>query len=458
MPAVPTAVIGDNYTSTESWELLEELVDIENRMAGHEGEARGAELIEDSFECNGLREVNHHTVDFPGWRRGSTTLTVTEPRRRTLNERHQILALPGTPAGEVEAEVVNVGSGTPGDFEPDVVEGKIVMTTNETPEDIDRRLQRYEKYHRAVDAGAVGFLFCNIAPGCLPQTGTANDWADTVNADPGPGEIPGAAISREEGSRLIRYAERGSPRVQLQIDCQNAPATSRNVEGVLGPDTEEEIIVSAHYDAHDISDGARDNGFGSALVAEVGRLLVPIESHLETQVRFITFGAEEFGLYGSHHWAENHDLDNVKCVVNLDGIGYSRDLYVRGHGFDGINAAFKEAGDSFDVPVKTTDEVNMYGDQWSFASRGIPATIVGSVKHGELSGSTAKGWGHTHADTIDKHDVRDFRDLAILLADSVLRFAEADRVITRKSSKEFRDLAVEQGYEDVLKVTGRWQW
>jgi len=49
----------------------------------------------------------------------------------------------------------------------------------------------------------------------------------------------------------------------------------------LGPDTDEAVLLLAHYDAHDVGEGALDNGCGCALVAEVGRLLATVEDDLD---------------------------------------------------------------------------------------------------------------------------------------------------------------------------------
>jgi len=458
MSELPPAIIGDAYLGESSWEFLEELTDIRNRLAGTEGEEHALELAKTQFSAINARDIQTSEFEFPGWQRGTTTLEVEGARDWKIDQQHEIVALPGSPAGNVETEIYSIDAGVPEDFDSSELEGKIVMTSNRTPAGVNRRLQRYEKYARAANAGAVGFLFRNQIPGCVPAVGTINPWADTTNEESLIGSIVGAAISREEGKRILRHLEKGRVRASLNVDCTKAPAKSQNVEAVLGPESDEEVLLTAHIDAHDLGNGARDNGFGSALVIEVGRLLSKFESDLDSRVRLVLFGAEEFGLYGSNYWLKNTDSESIKSVINLDGIGFSNNLYVRTHGFDEIGQTFKEVEKEVRTPVKVTNELNMYGDHWTFASNGIPTAYVGSEQRDSPSGVTPKGWGHTHADTLDKHDYRDFRELAIALATGIVKLTDTERQIEPASNDKIRSDLIEQGYEDTLKVTDRWRW
>lgn len=198
MTTLPKEVIGDAYTNSHSWDLLCNLVDIDNRMAGQQGEAEGAELVKAAFEKHGLREVSITEFDIPGWWRGSCSLTIEHERTHSFNERYQTIELPGTPRGDVEAEIVDVDHGLPEDFEDDNLEGNIVMASSLTPDGHERWIHRGEKYAAAVKAGAAAFLFRNHIEGCLPPTGG-------IGNETGPGDIPAVGVSKEVGDRLVRY-------------------------------------------------------------------------------------------------------------------------------------------------------------------------------------------------------------------------------------------------------------
>jgi hypothetical protein len=70
---------------------------------------------------------------------------------------------------------------------------------------------------------------------------------------------------------------------------------------------------------------------------------------------------------------------------------------------------------------------------------------------------SGRGWGHTHADTLDKVDLRDLRAHAVSVGEAVCAAAEADREIPRRSPEDTREL-VDEGYERELRVGGRWPY
>lgn len=453
MAHLPDAVIGDAQTSLFTWNRLEELVDVGNRMAGQSGETAGAEIIRDAFNEAGLDGVGIEEFDIPGWWRGNASLTVESPSRRAHEGSHQVIALPGTPAGEATAPVVDVGTGTYEEFEAASAEldGAIAMASSDTPDTADRWLHRMEKYVNAADHGAVAFIFRNHIGGALPPTGEVG-----YNNRPGP--IPAVGVSKEVGARLERYTADTDCEVSVNVDCRNEPATSRNVTALVGPadieedDDADELLVTAHVDGHDIADGANDNGAGSALVAEVGRLLSQVEGDLDSRVRLVTFGSEEIGLRGAYHCAETTDLSKVKCVINLDGACSSRNLRIGTNGFAALGDLFRSVADDFDAPISTGETISPHGDQWAFVQEGVPATMTGTT-----SNQSGRGWGHTHADTLDKLDSRDLRDVATLVTEAVYRAAQDDFSVEGRSREETRDI-IDEGYVQELKMGGRWPY
>jgi Zn-dependent M28 family amino/carboxypeptidase len=451
MSRLPDAVVGDAYTSDHVWRVLTELVETEPRMAGWEGEAEGATVVADAFDEVGVREVNVNEFDIDGWWRGASSVSVRETDREYVAD-HEVVGLPGTPAGAVTGRLVDVGGGGPRDFEVADLNEAVAMASSRKPDGTDRRLHRMEKYVMAVEAGAEAFIFRNHVEGCLPPTGE-------IGYHERPGPIPAVGVSAELGARLARYAgeaaggvgaEVDTPTVTVDVDAESGPGTSRNVEGVVGPDTEREVLVTAHVDAHDIAEGAADNGTGCAIVAEVGRLLAAAADELETRVRLITFGAEEVGLWGAYHWAETHDLSKVKCVINVDGAGMSRDPRVGTNGFDSVEAVFEEVCADLDAPLETSDDVMPHGDQWAFVQEGVPAAFASSQ-----SESSGRGYGHTHADTLDKLDRRDLRALAVAFAEATV--AAADREFTHRTREETRE-RIDESYERELRRGGRWPY
>lgn len=440
------SIIGDAYTSTTTGDVLERLVDIDTRMPGTDGEHEAVEIIADRFRGYGLREVSTDTFSIQGWRRGDASVEMHVDRSREYSHRHEVLALPRSAAGRITAELAELGDGSPAAFENTEVADKIVIVSDRTPSESDRWIHRNEKYYRAVDAGATGFMFRSSREGCLPPTGN-------VGRGNEPGPIPAVGISKELGDRLVRRCQQGTT-ATLQVDCEHETLVSRNLHGVVGPAEGPEILVTAHHDAHDIGEGAVDNAAGCALIVELARILSTIETELETRIRFVTFGSEEFGTRGSSQWVETYGIDDVGGVVNIDAAGSSRTLSIHNNGFGTIEAVVDELSSALDIPIEGSADQLPWGDHWPFVRRGVPGALVSSVNEGD----SLRGWEHTHGDTVDKLDRRDLRALVVPIAELICRLASRRDELTRVPESKIRDAAVAEGTDIGMRVTGEWPW
>ncbi len=179
-----------------------------------------------------------------------------------------------------------------------------------------------------------------------------------------------------------------------------------------------------------------------------------MEDALETQVRCLVFGAEEVGLFGAYHWAETHDMDAVKCIFNMDGAGYSRTADVYTHGFDPMGEAFAEVRSELDVSVDIQHFNGIRPAQRPLAVR--PEGRRGHAGAVHRGAKARHAWGHTHGDTLDKLDVRDLRDLAVVFTAGVCKLAEADREIPHKSVAEVRDGDGRTGIETGMRNSKTW--
>ncbi len=96
--------------------------------------------------------------------------------------------------------------------------------------------------------------------------------------------------------------------------------------GSIYPD--EYIIVGGHHDSityHDpmvFAPGADDNASGSVAALEMARVMMEAGYQPHCSIRFVTFAAEEFGLWGSkHHSAQTEEArEQVRLMMNHDMI------------------------------------------------------------------------------------------------------------------------------------------
>ncbi len=106
-------------------------------------------------------------------------------------------------------------------------------------------------------------------------------------------------------------------------DCQNVIA---ELPGVT--DSTKIYIICGHLDStsgspYSNAPGADDNASGSSAVVEAARILSGYEFNYT--IRFICFGGEEQGLYGSAYYASQASSasDDILGVVNLDMVLYA---------------------------------------------------------------------------------------------------------------------------------------
>jgi Zn-dependent M28 family amino/carboxypeptidase len=450
------AALGRAWGDDEPWSVVTALTSIGSRLGGSAGEREAASVVARAFERSGVRDVSAESFPTEAWTRGTSRLALVAPEER----RFDCLALPYSPAGDVEADLVDVGHGTPREIRDADVSGAVVVATTDTPGRI-RFVHRMEKYGTAVDGGAVGFVFVNHVPGQLPPTGSLRFDREA--------EIPAVGVSAETGDWLTDVAADGG-RVQLSVEARTAAGESQNVMGVIGseprsaPDGDRsggsdgpeegdadtasdarDLLVVAHYDAHDVGEGALDNACGVAVVVGAARILDAMD--LDRRVRVAAVGCEETGLVGSERLAASHD--GVAAVVNVDGAGRFRDLVAMTHASAATRDVAETVAEATGHPVRVKTEPHPFSDQWPFVRRGVPALQL----HAD-SGERGRGWAHTAADTRDKVDERNLREHAMLTALLVRELATRDP--PRLDREELRDRFRAADFEPGMRAAGLW--
>jgi Zn-dependent M28 family amino/carboxypeptidase len=175
-------------------------------------------------------------------------------------------------------------------------------------------------------------------------------------------------------------------------------AKSPNVAGVMpGKNQPDEyVIYVAHWDhlgrslaftGDTIFNGAVDNatGVGGILtIAQAFREMMPGPSR---SVMFLAVTAEESGLIGSEHFAEQPlvPLEKTAAVINIDALvplGRAKDVEVIGFGAsqleDLLAAAAKSQGRTL-MPDRRSEAGYFYrSDHFNFAKAGVPALYIKS--------------------------------------------------------------------------------
>lgn len=102
------------------------------------------------------------------------------------------------------------------------------------------------------------------------------------------------------------------------------PMQGSNVVVTLG-EGPKEILLTAHYDAVKLRDGAMSQGVidnAGSVVALIEAAKILREAPLSHRIRIIFFDQEELGLIGARKWIEAHGVADVAAVVNSDIAAY----------------------------------------------------------------------------------------------------------------------------------------
>jgi hypothetical protein len=451
-------VIGDIWQNNEIHENMLHMADeVGSRFAGTDSERKAQEYMVEKLREYGYLNAIAEEFIYYGWKRGLVTLEMVEPMRREFHA----ISLAMSPGGEVGGEIVDLGTGSPEEFEavdPKAVKGKIVLCSSATSP-TGKRIHRRTKYGYAVEYGAIGFIFMNHNPGQLPPTGSLRP------AYKMGGEIPGIGVSMETGSLMLRLAGDEILKVKFRDESRVIPdSVSANILADLpGSKDHEWIIIGGHYDGHDIAQGAMDNLSGTAVTLELARALKRYEGSFKRGIRFVCFACEEIGVTGSTCYVDLHqeEMEDTAIMINMElGRLANRDgtkhpaltVYQPKE----LKEKLKAFGEEIQYPLEILDGTSAASDHWPFYMQGVPTIYM----HSETSPRDliiGRGWGHTSADTMDKVDPRNLQEGAMVMARLLLRIAnQEERIADHTHLEEIVKHLEERGIRKILEKEKKW--
>ncbi|MBN1296449.1 M28 family peptidase [bacterium] len=422
-------ICANAWTSDEAMVNHRELcLQYRGRFSASSDAAGAAAFIEKTLNRYGLTNARREYFEMTAWTRGGkAVLELVEPHRA----RFPCIALPYSPSCNDEFDVADGGMGHPADLAeiPGGVLGKAVLIDDKNPP-AGPHLHRLHKYLNTRHAGASAFLFVQNSPGMLSPTGSLA----FNHSGPLDQTIPSVGIPSEIAAELREWARRGTLRIRLTMDNSLARGRDCNVVADLGnPGTSEDIIlVCAHYDGHDIAQGAVDNASGTVVVLETARLLAPLTNQLRASLRFVLFGSEEMGLIGSHSLARamEHDLHRIRFIFNLDCVGSTGRLVMMLQNCPEWLPFFKTHIASLPADVDINTHFVPFSDHFPFVVRGIPASFMVTPGIGD------RGWGHTIADTFEKVSQETLMRVSMHTARLIMRTSRLTPWPQSKKSRE----------------------
>jgi hypothetical protein len=172
-------------------------------------------------------------------------------------------------------------------------------------------------------------------------------------------------------------------------------------------------IVGGHQDSYSsgnpmvFAPGADDNASGTAAVLEIARVIKENNYQPESTIKFVTFAAEEYGLWGSVDYAQKA-LDagmNIKIMINHDMISHTYYPAVQSQvdinrysGFEYLRDLAFYCVENYSMLEPMNGGQNSSGsDSYSFWERGFPAVY--------FEESNFSPYYHSPADTIENYSM-----------------------------------------------------
>lgn len=437
------------------------------RLTGSTTYDLAVEYLADYFKENGIlpkgdndtyfQKFTHpYTEVFEG---GSLTLHLPIKEGEVLKHYQYVKEfMPGatSASGQVRAEVVYAGYGITAselgydDYKKIDVKGKIILIEREipiSPRDNPEKFIKWAPYSfhqyklkNAVDHGAIGMIY-NYGPISNPN----NDYyegfiyshvGDSVVADmfTGTGKTHSETVEKIKKNLKPQSFYTGKTVSIKNITKHHPEGLGSNVIGIIegsDPDLKNEVIIlGAHLDhlgySWDLMPGANDNASGVAVLMEVAKALKEYNIALKRSILFISFGAEEQGIYGAKVYLENpsFEIDKTLGLINLDAVGVGDKISaLAGKNFPELFKPLADANEKYvHRTMRDTEFLNISRprlDAARFMSAGIP--IVSFATFGK--GGEGPPVYHRPMDDVDRITPEIMEDLAQIIYLGIIELA-----------------------------------
>ncbi|HVI80685.1 MAG TPA: M20/M25/M40 family metallo-hydrolase, partial [Candidatus Acidoferrum sp.] len=310
-------IVGYSMMSGGASQFLETLSDnIGGRITGSPESKATADLILHTLKDAGFENAHfeEYTIN-PGWQHGPATGAVISPVHRDLYIASYGWA-PGT-SGAIEVPIADIGASGDGHSPlPDRVRGAAVLVDlGSNGLSTNYVATRHLLARQLASAGAAAMFIVSDKPDRMLYTSAFLIYPR--------GPLPIVSIAKEDAAFLRRLLNHGPINIRLDIrnSFSDGAVPERNVVADLaGKDSNEMVLLTAHFDSWDPAQGANDNGGEVATVLEAARILKALNIQPRHTVRFVFFSGEEQSDLGSRAYVQQHkqELNKIRAALNTD--------------------------------------------------------------------------------------------------------------------------------------------
>jgi carboxypeptidase Q len=271
--------------------------------------------------------------------------------------------------------------------------------------------------------------------------------------------IPVVDMAMEDQGQLERFLASGKT-VRLHINVQNSmaagPVETANVVGdIPGREHPEQIIVvGAHLDSWDLSEGTTDDGTGVSSVLAAADAIIKSGQHPRRTIRFVLFTGEEQGLLGSLAYTKQHaaEMNNHLGAIVLDaGQGPIKEFQMGGR--NDLIPAMAAFVDSLENvrEIKVNDRCEFGADTGPFILAGLPGINL------QQDSPDYKYTHHSAADAVEavKPDVL-AQNSTIMAMTAFWLAGRPDRFSSPWPPDHTAKMLRDKGEYDFLKAFGLW--
>jgi len=492
--------------------------ELEGRAPGTSGEELTVKYLAEEFRKLGLEPgapdgTYYQTVPLMGITSRVTPALTAGGRPLPLTPGKDFIGVsrPQVETTQVkDSDVIFVGYGVQApeyswdDFKDVDVKGKTLLFLINDPPLADERMFKGKamtyygrwtyKYEIASQKGAAAAIIIHeTGPAGYPFEVVTGSWGrenfDLQRPDGNKNRVPVEGwISLDKAKELLKAAGRDfnalkqqaataefrpvplTARANFEVSNAIRKVESRNVVARLRAAStdmiDETIVYTAHWDhlgkdanreGDQIFNGALDNASGTAALLELAKAFSKLEPRPKRSIVFLAVTAEEKGLLGAKHYAENpiYPLKTTLANINMDGVnpwGKTKDIVVVGMGQstleDVLAEAAKDHGRTLAADPEPEKGYYYRSDHFEFAKVGVPALYTDS---GDEYLDKPAGYGKKKRDEYtanDYHKVSDevkpdwdlsgaIEDLKLLF-EVGYRVSQAERFPQWKPGSEFK--------------------
>ena len=363
------------FNGSNAYEYLRVLADeIGPRHGASKNEAAAARYIRDTLSGFGLR-ARLQRYRMYSFEKAHATLRASDGRELSCLP----IAMSGkTPRAGVTAPVVFLEGNDPVGLDERIA-GKIVVMFGDF---------RGETQQAFAALGPAGLVSIQTRP--YTKHLRAPRHADAVRKA---GPVPSVTMTLDDGLELV-----GDLPDELSLTVSTTEEKAKSGYNVVAdlpgsdPHDDDIVCVGAHYDSVWGAPGAVDNGGGAATMMELARVFA--KKGTRRNLRFLAFGGEEMGVWGSKSYVKKlvdedaklrknkeferdglrSELGRHRFLINLDVLGplYGRSSAVALGDLD-IPASVRLLAKELRYPIDVTDSAVYSSDNMTFNYAGIPS-------------------------------------------------------------------------------------